>query len=78
VVALDGHATWRELVEEGAVRLVAPDAAELAVALRELLADGAARAALGARGRAFYEQRMSVELTARSLRALLDGALARR
>jgi glycosyltransferase involved in cell wall biosynthesis len=74
VVALDGRQTWRELREQEAVRLVEPQAAALAIALGELLADADARSTLGARGAAFARERMSSERSARMVAELLAGA----
>lgn len=78
LVALDGPRTWAELGEQGAARLVEPNASALARALGEVLADGELRASLQARGRAFYESRMSLahsaELTALALGELCRGA----
>ncbi len=72
VVAIDGPRGWSELVESGAIRVVAPSSQALAAAVAELLDDRDAREALGARGRAFAEQSMGVARTARVMRALLD------
>ncbi|MGD0452049.1 MAG: glycosyltransferase family 4 protein [Solirubrobacteraceae bacterium] len=72
VVAIDGPRGWSELVESGAIRVVEPTSRALAGAVAELLADEGMREALGARGRAFAEQRMGVARTAQVLRTLLD------
>src|SRR5438128_28419 len=77
VVAIDGRNTWPELVREDVVRVVPPSARELAQAIVTLIRDRAAASALGARGRAFHEQRMGVDVTARAFRALV-GQLPRR
>jgi glycosyltransferase involved in cell wall biosynthesis len=75
VVAIDGPRTWSELIQSEAALLVAPTAAALAGALARVLADEPGREALGARGRAFYEQRMALELSAELISALLrEGA----
>jgi glycosyltransferase involved in cell wall biosynthesis len=77
LVALDGPAAWRELASSGAAEIVAPDASDLANALRAILADSSRRRELGARGRVFAEERMGVMVTADAVIALLDKVLAR-
>jgi glycosyltransferase involved in cell wall biosynthesis len=76
VIAIDGPRRWLELVWAEAASVVKPAAPALADAIHELLSDSAARAALGARGRAFAEERMGVGRTAEAVRKLLDGAHA--
>ncbi len=76
LVAIDGPRTWAELAAQGAARVVAPSSSALAQALGEVLADGALRAALQARGSAFYESRMSLARSA-ELTALMLGELPR-
>ena len=71
VIALDGPRGWSELTQSNAVTVVAPTPQALAEAIRALLADPQAREALGARGRAFAEQRMSVARTVEAVRGLL-------
>lgn len=71
VVALDGPRGWSEAIERGALRVVAQRPDALAAELAGLLADEPARAALGARGRAFAEERMSAARTAHEVSALL-------
>jgi glycosyltransferase involved in cell wall biosynthesis len=78
VVAIDGPLTWRALVEARAARVVAPEAAELAAALGELLGDREERERLGARGRSFYLREMALERTVTVTRELLAEALAGR
>jgi hypothetical protein len=55
--------------------MAAPNARALADTLAALLVDEREREALGARSRAFSEQEMAVERTARATRTLLDQAL---
>jgi glycosyltransferase involved in cell wall biosynthesis len=76
VVALDGPQTWPELRDAGAVRIAAPTPGGLADALAELLASPAARAELGARGRAFAESRMSLRGSAAAVLEALGAAQA--
>ncbi len=73
VLAIDGPRRWLELVWAEAALVVEPTAPALAEAMQELLGDDAAREALGARGRAFAEERMGVARTAEAVRRLLDG-----
>jgi glycosyltransferase involved in cell wall biosynthesis len=76
VVALDGPRRWSELTQAEAVYVVKPSPAALAEGVRALLADEGLREALGARGRAFAQERMGVARTAKALRMLLDGIVA--
>jgi glycosyltransferase involved in cell wall biosynthesis len=76
VLAIDGPRRWLELVWAEAAAVVEPTALALADAMDELLGDDAAREALGARGRAFAEERMGVARTAEAVRKLLDGVHA--
>jgi colanic acid biosynthesis glycosyl transferase WcaI len=78
VVALDGPRAWPELLRAGAAEVVAPSAEALAGALERLLADPVRSGELGARGRAFAEQRMGLAATADAVRALLEPLLAQR
>jgi hypothetical protein len=71
VLALDGPSTWAAPERAGALRLVPRDGLALAGAIEETLNDDGARAALGARGRRFAEEEMSVARTAAEVRALL-------
>jgi len=71
VVAIDGPARWSELIQSEATRVVKPTAPALAEAIVALLADEGLREALGARGRAFAEQRMSVRRSANVVTSLL-------
>ncbi|MDB5099436.1 MAG: glycosyl transferase, group 1 [Cyanobacteria bacterium RYN_339] len=65
-----------EALFRGAVRLVpAGDAAAFAGAVRELALDPAARAALGAAGRALYEREFAWPVLAGRWKALLEGTL---
>lgn len=74
VVAIDGPRRWGELIEAQAARVVAPTAEGLAQAIAELLGEEARRTQLGARGRAFARERMSLERAARAIRgALAEG-----
>jgi glycosyltransferase involved in cell wall biosynthesis len=75
VLAIDGPRRWLELVWAEAAAVVEPTVSALADAIQELLDDGAAREALGARGRAFAEERMGVTRTAEAVRKLLDGVV---
>jgi glycosyltransferase involved in cell wall biosynthesis len=75
VVAIDGPRSWSELVESGAAEVVAPTAEALADAIGALLADEARREELGARGRAFARQGMSVERAAETVASLLTGTV---
>ena len=69
VLAIDGPRRWLELVWAEAASIVEPTAPALADAIQELLGDDAAREALGARGRAFAEERMGVARTAEAVKA---------
>ncbi len=57
VLALDGPATWGELSRSGAVRIVPRDGHALAAEIAAMLANSAAQAELGARGRRFARER---------------------
>ncbi len=70
VLALDGPRRWEDLVRADAAAVVAPTAQAVADGVRELLADDTARAALGARGRRFAQERMGVARTAVAVREL--------
>jgi glycosyltransferase involved in cell wall biosynthesis len=72
VLAFDGPRRWADLLAADAARLVAPSADALADSLRTLLADEGLREALGARGRAFAEEQMSVGRSAELVSALVD------
>ncbi len=74
VVAIDGPRRWEELIEAQAARVVAPTAHALAGAVGELLAQETSRERLGARGKTFALQRMSVERAARAVRDALAEA----
>jgi glycosyltransferase involved in cell wall biosynthesis len=75
VVAIAGPRGWDELIDSQAIRVVAPSAEVVADAVAELLADRNMRETLGARGRAFAEERMGVGRTAQALTRLLDEIL---
>ncbi|HYM46656.1 MAG TPA: glycosyltransferase [Solirubrobacteraceae bacterium] len=77
VIAVDGPRTWSELVELEAARIVQPSAAALADAIAALLGDVGLREALGARGRAFAEERMGVAQSATVVTELLGKVLER-
>jgi glycosyltransferase involved in cell wall biosynthesis len=72
VLAFDGPQSWPELLEAGAAQVARPNAAALGDALQRLLADPQLRVQLGERGRAFAEQQMGVEPSARVVRGLLE------
>jgi len=75
VIAIDGPRGWSELIRSEAVQVVAPTSRALADAIGALLADEPRREALGARGRAFAENRMGVSRTANAVTALLGDIL---
>jgi glycosyltransferase involved in cell wall biosynthesis len=75
VIALEGRRRWPPLIDAEAARMVARTPGALADALHEMLADERDREALGARGRAFAEQTMSVAHAAEVVRGCLDGVL---
>jgi glycosyltransferase involved in cell wall biosynthesis len=70
VVAIDGPRRWAELLAADAVRVVEPASQALADAVRVLLAEEDVREEMGARGRAFAEQRMGVARSAKAVAAL--------
>lgn len=78
VIAIDGPLRWPEPVEHGALELVEPTPRALADAIQGLLVDQPRQEMLGARGRHFAQDRMSVQRTARivaeTFQAALDGA----
>jgi glycosyltransferase involved in cell wall biosynthesis len=78
VVALDGPRRWRELLDADAARVVAPTSQALADELRALLGDAERRGALGARARAFAQDRMSATRAAGVIADRLAVALSRR
>jgi glycosyltransferase involved in cell wall biosynthesis len=75
VIATDGPRTWQELVRADAARVVAPTPAALAEAVAAVLGDEQLREGLGARGRAFAEQQMSVQRTADVVEVLFGEVL---
>jgi glycosyltransferase involved in cell wall biosynthesis len=72
VLAFDGPRRWADLVAADAACLVNPNVEALEGSLRGLLADEGLRNALGARGRAFAFEQMSVERSAEVVGALVD------
>jgi glycosyltransferase involved in cell wall biosynthesis len=78
VVAIDGPLSWAELISARAAEVVAPTREDLAAALEALLSDEQRREALGARGRAFADSRMSLTGTINAVRSLLDDLRAGR
>ncbi|HSC28356.1 MAG TPA: hypothetical protein VLD67_13840, partial [Vicinamibacterales bacterium] len=77
VVTTGGALTEPEWAGSGAVALVpSGDPRQLVEAARALLADGQARAALGARGEAVYRARFALEHTITALRGRPAGAAA--
>jgi len=75
VVAIDGRHRWSEIVRSQAAEVVEPTSDALADAIADLLADESRRERLGARGRVFAEQKMSVARSAGVVRALLGDIL---
>lgn len=77
VVAVDGPNRWEELARSDAALIVEPTAGALSAAVGGLLADEMECEALGARSRAFSEERMGVARTAATVRELIErvGAL---
>jgi glycosyltransferase involved in cell wall biosynthesis len=71
VIAIDGRRTWSELTRAGVAQIVQPSAHALADAIQTVLADANLSETLGARGRAFAEQRMSATSAAGTLIRLL-------
>jgi glycosyltransferase involved in cell wall biosynthesis len=78
VVAIDGPQSWRELVDDRAALIVAPDAQALARALGELLEDEPRRAELGARGSAFARREMALGTSAVIVAGVLERAISER
>ncbi|MEA2225278.1 MAG: hypothetical protein QOE67_560, partial [Solirubrobacteraceae bacterium] len=77
VVALDGRHTWRELTDRDAALVVAPSADALADAMSDLLRDEDRRERLGARGRLFASEAMSVERAALAVAQVLEQVVSR-
>lgn len=77
VVALDGRHTWRELTDRDAALVVAPSADALADAMSDLLRDEDRRERLGARGRLFASEAMSVERAALAVAQVLERVVSR-
>jgi glycosyltransferase involved in cell wall biosynthesis len=71
LIALRGRRSWSQLLDAAAAVVVARTSEALGDAVQGLLADTAAREALGARGRAFAEQTMGVGRTAEVVRGFL-------
>ena len=76
VVAIDRPQSWRELIDDGAARIVAPDAQALARALAELLEDERGARARRARGRAFARRGWRSARAPRSSRACSNARSA--
>jgi glycosyltransferase involved in cell wall biosynthesis len=72
VLAIDGPRRWDRLVDAEAAEVVQQRPQALADGLRALLLDEGRREALGARGRAFSEEQMSVERSAETVRGLVE------
>ena len=77
VLAADGPASWRQLVESRALALARPEPQALAEEIRELLGDPVSREALGARGRAFAEHSMGLSLSAAVVAGVVRTVLDR-
>ncbi|HLB21240.1 MAG TPA: hypothetical protein VK605_03980, partial [Solirubrobacteraceae bacterium] len=69
--------TWRELTDSDAALVVAPSSDALADAMSGLLHDDDRRERLGARGRLFAREAMSVERAASAVAHLLRRVVAR-
>lgn len=78
VIAIDGPACWSELIQYEAAQVVQPTSPALADAIGAILGDEGSGETLGARGRAFAEQRMSVERSARVVSALIGDIVSGR
>jgi glycosyltransferase involved in cell wall biosynthesis len=78
VIAIDGPRRWSELIQCEAARVVQPTPDALTDALDAILADEHLRETLGARGREFAEQRMSVARSVDSVTALLEEIVGAR
>lgn len=76
LVATDGHRAWARLLTLGAARVVERSANALAEAVSALLADERECEALGARGREFAEQEMSLARTVEVVEGMLAAAAA--
>jgi hypothetical protein len=77
-IVLPGTEAWPELVASGAVRVVAPDRSDLAVALRELVTDASARSSLAESAQQFYGRHMGPDHARSALLGAVDAALDRR
>jgi glycosyltransferase involved in cell wall biosynthesis len=77
IVALQGVNTWAKLVGAQAASVVQPTPAAVAQALGQLLGDDERREALGARGRAFAQDEMSLARTVAAVSTLLGDVLKR-
>ena len=78
VVALHGPNTWQRLLDARAACVVALTPAALAQAVGDLLSDEQARAALGARGRAFACEEMGLARTVDAVMELLGEVVSAR
>jgi glycosyltransferase involved in cell wall biosynthesis len=76
VVALDGPLRWGELIASEAALVVPATTAALADAVAGLLGDEGRREELGARGKAFAHQVMSVERTAGVVARLIEDVVS--
>ncbi len=76
VVALDGPLHWAELIASEAALVVPPTAAALADAVAGLLEDEDWRETVGARGKAFADQAMSVVRSAGVVAQLLEDVVS--
>lgn len=76
-LAFAGPQTWEPLVAEGAVETVPYEREALAQAVARLAADAAARAALGARARAFHDRHLAVDVVAGRIAAFLREVTGR-
>jgi len=70
-VAIDGPGRWQEAVEEGAVRIVPPEAECLSVVLDELLGSAEERGRMSAAAAKFYDHYMSIDCAAEAFAAIL-------
>lgn len=72
VLAIDGPRRWPELAQAQAAQIVQPTSQALAGAIQSVLADERLRETLGARGRAFAQDRMSAARAAGVVIELLE------
>jgi glycosyltransferase involved in cell wall biosynthesis len=74
-VALDGEERWTQLLEAGAVEIVAPNLGALVEALTGLLTDMDRRQRMAGAARAFYHQAMSTATVAQRIEEAMTIAL---